>query len=155
MTEIAFPPPPGEHVSTGTPEVLGTDECWSLLKAETVGRLAVAVDGWPVVLPVNYVVDGPGIVLRTAPGSTMSAARAEVQVGLEVDAIDELYRSGWSVLVLGVAAEITEPEQLRQAASLPLRPWAAGERSCWIRLRPVQVTGRRLPRAWRYPGPLP
>ena len=144
-----------EAVVGAPPEVLQPDECWTLVRSQAIARLALVVDGWPIVLPVNYVVDGTDIVIRTAPGSAMSAARLEAQVALEVDVIDELYRSGWSVLVLGTAAEITEPSELRHTTALPLRPWAAGQRSCWIRVRPVQITGRRVPRAWHYPGPLP
>ena len=135
------------------PDVLSTEDCWELLSNQRVGRLAVVVDSWPVVLPVNYALEGRGLVIRAAEGLKLAAARRHANVAFEVDKLDPLYRSGWSVLVLGQASEITEPETLRSSLALSLEPWAKGERPYWILIQPGQITGRRLPRAWRYPGP--
>jgi nitroimidazol reductase NimA-like FMN-containing flavoprotein (pyridoxamine 5'-phosphate oxidase superfamily) len=115
--------------------------------------MAFVVDGWPVVLPVNYVVDGQEILARTAPGAKLDAARRHAQVALEIDATDRLYRSGWSVLLLGTASEVTDPVEVERLSAVRLEPWARGQRRSWLRVHPVQVTGRRLPRSWRYPGP--
>jgi len=152
VSERAFPVPPGDHRPQRPPEVLRGDECWKLIRGESVGRLGFVVDGWPVVLPMNYCVDGEEIILRTGPGAMLASAQCAEQVSLQVDAIDSLYRSGWSVLVLGVAEEIIQADELDRLRSLALRSWAGGERRHWVRMRPIQITGRRLPRAWQYPG---
>lgn len=154
MSDTAFPPPPGDHTQERAPQVLGPDECWSLLRATSVGRVAFVIDGWPVVLPVNYLIDGKEILIRTAPGAKLASARSTVQVSLQADSTESVYRSGWSVLVFGHASEITDANELRRVNALPLRSWAGGDKLYWIKIRPEQITGRRLPRAWQYPDPI-
>ena len=50
-------------------ERLDPEECWALLGQMNVGRLAVLVEGHPDIFPVNYVLDGQGIVFRTGAGT--------------------------------------------------------------------------------------
>lgn len=154
MNDTAFPPPPRDHVQTQALHVLSPDECWTLLSATSVARLAFVVDGWPVVLPVNYLIDGKEFLIRTAPGAKLASARSTVQVSLQADATESIYRSGWSVLVFGSASEITDANELQRVNALPLRSWAGGDKLYWIKIRPVQITGRRVPRAWQYPDPI-
>ena len=71
------------------------DECYRLLRTQQVGRLAVNAEHHPLVFPVNYGMDGDTIVLRTAPGTKLSAA-AHANVTFEVDSIDQVARRGWS-----------------------------------------------------------
>jgi hypothetical protein len=73
---------------------------------------------------------------------------------LQVDAVDRVHRSGWSVLVFGIATAVDDPEEIARLDGRGLRWWAASERASWIRLLPVEVTGRRLPRAWSHPDPI-
>ena len=91
------------------------------------------------------------VVFRTDPGSKLDAATERESVAFEVDAIDEATRTGWSVVVRGTLAEITDPAQLKRLRALPLYPWAPGEKSRYVRVRPVSVTGRRI----RIPHELP
>lgn len=145
-------PPPGERPRGRSPgEVLTAEECRSLLRSATVARLAFVVDGWPVVLPVNCALDSNDVVIRTDPGTKLASTRGGAQVAVQIDSTNALYRLGWSVLVSGMADEVTDRDELARLASLPLAPWAGGDKLAWIRVRPVQVTGRRLPRSWRYP----
>jgi uncharacterized protein len=55
-----------------------------------------------------------------------------------------LPRTGWSVIILGVAEEIWRPEELDIARQLPLRPWAPGDRDHYVRILSTQITGRRV-----------
>ena len=50
-------------------EVLTEAECRRLLAEHDVGRVAFVDDDWPVVLPVNYVIDNDVIAIRTDAGS--------------------------------------------------------------------------------------
>ena len=134
--------------------VLTQKECWALVKQAALGRLAFVMDDWPLVMPVNYLVDGPDVVIRSDPGRKLTAARQQVQATLQVDSIDRLHRSGWSVLVFGIATAVDDAEEVARLDGLGLRSWAASDRASWIRLLPVQITGRRLPRAWSYPDPI-
>jgi len=133
--------------------ILNRFDCTKLLRAHHVGRVGFLSDGGPVVLPVNYVMDENTIVIRTDAGSKFSALRLGAEVAFEIDAIDPLYRSGWSVLVHGNASEIADPDELAHVEGLGLRAWHFGPKRFWIRITPLVVTGRQLPRAWRYPEP--
>ena len=50
---------------TGT-TILESNECWALLRAADVGRLAVSIAERPDIFPVNFAVDHGTIVFRTA-----------------------------------------------------------------------------------------
>ncbi|HEY5836335.1 helix-turn-helix domain-containing protein [Streptomyces sp.] len=139
-----LPPGLGEAAAHPTFTELGAQECLALLSDHGVGRVAVTTDAGPAILPVNYEVVDETVVFRTAPASAPSLA-ADREVAFEVDRIDEALSEGWSVLLLGPAAEVTDADDVRrlqqQAHS---SPWAGGNRPVWIRIRPVRITGRRI-----------
>ena len=127
-------------------EVLPADECRRLLGTRQFGRIGLAGGHYPMVLPVNYVLDGDAIVIRTGSAKII-AAGGFARVAFEVDDVDERAHSGWSVLVHALAEEITGAERDELAARLRAAdgiPWAPGERGHWIRLIPKAVTGRRI-----------
>lgn len=116
-------------------------ECLTLLRTTTIGRVAVSrAKGAPFVVPVNFVLDGRVIVFRTAVGTKLFSLR-QGPISFQVDQIDRFRRSGWSVLVEGVAYEATHWE----VAHLDLEPWPAGAKDHWVRLVPSQISGRVLP----------
>jgi nitroimidazol reductase NimA-like FMN-containing flavoprotein (pyridoxamine 5'-phosphate oxidase superfamily) len=125
-------------------EELDQDECRRLLAERHLGRLAVPDFGGPMIFPVNYVVDEDLIVFRTDPGSKLDAATEREAVAFEVDAVDEATRTGWSVVVRGVLAEITDPADLARLRALPLYPWAPGRKTRYVRVRPLGISGRRI-----------
>ena len=126
-------------------EELDVDSCLQLLEGRQVGRLAfVGAEGDPVVLPVNYVLDRGQIVIRTAEGSKLAAAVAKARVAFEVDDFDKDLRTGWSVLVKGIADELWQSTELDLARRLPLQPWAPGEREHFILIMSTAITGRRI-----------
>lgn len=126
-------------------EVLDYDECLRLLAERPVGRIAFVDAGQPVILPVNHAVDGRTIVFRSATGTKVEHALHRAQVAFEVDDWDELYRTGWSVLVRGHAEEIIEPDELEAVQKLPIRPYANQvEATSWVRIIADEVTGRRI-----------
>ncbi|HZN13985.1 MAG TPA: pyridoxamine 5'-phosphate oxidase family protein [Acidimicrobiales bacterium] len=119
---------------------LSPDECIRLLGDQSVGRLAVAFPGEPpTVVPVNYLIEGDVIVFRSDLGQKLTRLRQQ-PVAFELDHIDYVHRTGWSVLVQGVAYEATHFE----TDHLALHPWAEGEKSHWVRIVPSSITGRRL-----------
>jgi uncharacterized protein len=114
-------------------------ECLQLVAAFSVGRFAVAVPGSPpLVVPVNYLLDGDVIVFRSDPGSKITGLRQQ-PASFQIDLIDPHQRTGWSVLLQGVAYEATRTE----IEHLELAPWV-GDREHWVRLVPTTVTGRRI-----------
>ena len=119
-------------------ETLTTDESLQLLSTASVGRIAVTRDALPVILPVNYVVDGTSLVIRTTDGAILRAARAGgAVVAFEVDNLDERTMTGWSVLVTGTLREVTAVSAVLRAEQLPLAPWAGGERRHFVRITPA------------------
>ena len=125
-------------------EKLDQDECRRLLAERHLGRLAIPDFGGPAIFPVNYVVDQDLGVFRTDQGTKLDAATERESVAFEVDA-------GWSVVIRGTLAEITDPAHLARLRALPLYPWAPGEKTRYVRVRPLKITGRRI----RIPDELP
>lgn len=119
---------------------LSRDECRQLLATTQLGRVATCVPGEaPLVVPVNYVLDGDVVVFRSDDGEKIRGIRRG-PASFQVDVIDPTHRRGWSVLVRGVAYEATEHE----VRSLRLEPWVDGAKARWVRVVPGTVTGRRI-----------
>ena len=95
-------------------------------------------------VPVNFALVGDAIVLRTAAGSKLEAALANAVVAFEVDSIDPLYHTGWSVLVQRVASEVVDPSERERLRAARLRPWADHDRDRFVRICTDMVSGRRL-----------
>ncbi|MEV6053666.1 DUF1918 domain-containing protein [Streptomyces sp. NPDC052107] len=139
--------PPGQGYALIHPELrdLSPEECRTLLSAYGVGRVSVTTsDGRPAVIPVNYDVVDDAIVYRTAPDS-VAASAAEQEVAFEVDHLDDALGQGWSVLAVGPATVVTDPDTVRsltRQAHTP--PFAGGEREMWVSIRPTSLTGRRI-----------
>ncbi|WP_329560497.1 pyridoxamine 5'-phosphate oxidase family protein [Kitasatospora sp. NBC_01266] len=136
--------PPGRAGGAAHPvlDVLAHSDCWERLATGGVGRVALSTATGPVVLPVNYwVLDGT-LIFRTAAEGPLAAAVGE-RVAFEVDRIDEVLRTGWSVLTIGTAERIDDRPAL---AHLKQRdtpsPWAGGERDLWVRIKPTELSGR-------------
>jgi uncharacterized protein len=123
-------------------EVLDHDTCWELLASAPVGRIAFVQGGEPSILPVNHAVVGRRIVFRTFQGSLLHEALMQEPVAFEVDGFDADARTGWSVVVRGVADIAEDGDEL---AEVHLRPWADTiRRDDWVAIRAEEVTGRRI-----------
>lgn len=131
-------------------EIIDRAECLRLLATQEVGRIGFVNGATPEILPVNYALDGDAVVFASATGTKLwSAPRGTVS--FEVDHLDAASRSGWSVVIHGVAQEITNldsPGLVARVRALSLHPWAGGDRPHLIRIAPRTMTGRRVgPRA--------
>ena len=78
----------------------------------------------PNILPVNFRFDGRHILIRTGRGTKLDAATRNAVVAFEVDEVEPNTRSGWSVVVTGMARELTDPDELAEAQTPPLARWA-------------------------------
>lgn len=137
--DVDTEPGPGEL------HALSREDCDALLRAGCVGRLAyVPRVGVPDIVPVNYVLDGRDILIRSGPGPKLQAAERGDLVAFEVDEIDVATHTGCSVVVVGRAGRLRPEEQQKVEARTAGLPWALGPRRHVIRIRPTRVTGRRL-----------
>ncbi len=119
-------------------------ECLALLRGQSLGRVAYTDHALPAITPVNYALDGDTIVFRTALGSRLAEGTRDAVVAFEVDEADATTHEGWSVVVVGVASEVSRASETLRAIELTLTPWAGGERNRFVRITPTFVTGRRL-----------
>jgi nitroimidazol reductase NimA-like FMN-containing flavoprotein (pyridoxamine 5'-phosphate oxidase superfamily) len=124
---------------------LPKDEALRLLASVPFGRVVFTARALPAVRPVNHLVDGNRIIIRTSLGSALSADvdGTGTVVAYEADEIDPVTRQGWSVVVVGRAVPVTDgalSAHYRQA----LQPWAAGQRDEVIAISTDMVTGYRL-----------
>jgi nitroimidazol reductase NimA-like FMN-containing flavoprotein (pyridoxamine 5'-phosphate oxidase superfamily) len=126
--------------STGRLVELAEDECWDLLRSTPAGRLAWSGAEGLSVVPVNFVAAERRIVIKTAAYSAQARECDDNPVAFQVDALDASTRSGWSVLVRGVAHIDYGRDQDRDLPDV----WPAGVRPLKLVVEPTSVTGRRL-----------
>ncbi len=129
---------PGIHDTV----VLERDECLRLLAGSSFGRLAVSLgEAAPVIRPVNYVFDAPSqsVVFRTGEGSKFHAL---IRAARDVN--DPERHSGWSVIILGAAREVTNPAEITRLERIGLDPYTPAGKGHWIQITARTVSGRRI-----------
>jgi nitroimidazol reductase NimA-like FMN-containing flavoprotein (pyridoxamine 5'-phosphate oxidase superfamily) len=126
-------------------EELSHDECMALLEKVPVGRVAITVGALPVILPVNFATLGGSVIFRTVPGTKLSAATANSVVAFEADSYRDDGRSGWSVLVQGVASEVVDPRSVSASLAVLGAPWGVAESADRIvEVEVHMISGRRF-----------
>ncbi|MET0725142.1 MAG: pyridoxamine 5'-phosphate oxidase family protein [Leifsonia sp.] len=121
-------------------------ECWLRLAETDLGRIATVIGGELDIFPVNYYSDGSSILLRTAPGTKLLALTVHDAVTFEADAHTD--DNAWSVVVKGRARQLEQQSEIDAADLAPLVPWIPTVKDRYVRIEPVEVTGRtflRLP----------
>jgi nitroimidazol reductase NimA-like FMN-containing flavoprotein (pyridoxamine 5'-phosphate oxidase superfamily) len=126
-------------------EVLTEGECFAKLETAPIGRVVYSDRALPVIVPVNFILDGTDIVIRTQRRSRLATHAPGHVVAFEVDDIDPANRSGWSVVLTGCFELVDEPDEVRRLDDLDLRSWAPSAHDRYLKLRPDLVTGRRIP----------
>ncbi len=126
-------------------EVLTTEECWTLARGASIGRVAFVDAGEPAVLPVTHTIDGHHVVFRSTQGTKLWAVESGRPVAFEVDGWDARTRTGWSVLVRGTAVTVLDDDEIARLDREAVEPWLHEARhGTWVRIMPTEVTGRRL-----------
>lgn len=121
-------------------------ESMRLLASVPLGRIVFTARALPDVRPVSHLVLDDRVIVRADSGVAItSAVRAEpgTVVAYEADAIDPVDHLGWSVTVVGVAHQVTDPvaaDSFRRS----LRHWADGANDQVISISPGTITGFRL-----------
>lgn len=128
----------------GAVTTLTAEECWSRLREEQFGRLAVAAGGELDIYPINYTVDGEAIVFRTAPGTKLVELTVNGSVAFEIDGYTDA--DAWSVVAKGRAARIERQSEIDAAEALPLTPWIPTLKYTFVRIDVTQVNGRHFSR---------
>lgn len=128
-------------------EVLSLAQCLTLLRSRPLGRLAYLDAGGPAIVPVNHLMDGSTVVLRTLAGAKLDAAIIGKPVAFELDDHDPVRGTGWSVLVRGRAELLDDADRIARY-EMEFDSWAIppGTEAAWLRIRAEEVSGRRLRR---------
>lgn len=119
---------------------LSEEECRALVRGGTVGRVGWVSAAGMTVQPVIYRVRSDQTILfRTGAGTMLSELVAGMEACFQVDDLDQLTRTGWSVLIRGTASEVEAGPQ----EELP-EPWAPGDRPVLIAIVAREYTGRAV-----------
>jgi hypothetical protein len=118
-------------------------ECWRLLDQPVrVARVVWTVDGAAAIVPVNYAVADGALWFRTTTSSRLAQECPGREVLVEIDSLDPVAKSGWSVIVTGVAESVDALEVPEILGGLQV--WPRGHRPLFLRVTADQVTGRLL-----------
>jgi hypothetical protein len=140
---VSLNPASGNSFSRSEMIELRIDKCRRLLRSHTFGRVAFNDQQGLALLPVNYSSDGRHIAIRTDRGSRLTKA-TQSRVVFEVDEASDQTRSGWSVVVAGIAYEISDTVDIDSdlIRQFPVDSWAPGRKGCWMLIEPTTITGR-------------
>jgi nitroimidazol reductase NimA-like FMN-containing flavoprotein (pyridoxamine 5'-phosphate oxidase superfamily) len=125
---------------------LGRNRCLELLASVPVGRVVFTTRALPAIRPVNHLVDGDTIVIRTSLGTSLASAvttDGSVVVAYEADVIDTASGTGWAVVVTGTARLVLDPD-LAARYERDLHPWIDGAANCVIGIDCDLVSGYEL-----------
>lgn len=125
-------------------EVLAETDCMRLLREVPLGRIVYTDRALPAIQPVNFAVSGADIVIRTTVGSKLAAVTRNAVVAFEADSFDAEARTGWSVVIVGLARVADGRAEREWLREVPLETWAPGARDNFILITPSIVTGRRV-----------
>jgi nitroimidazol reductase NimA-like FMN-containing flavoprotein (pyridoxamine 5'-phosphate oxidase superfamily) len=125
-------------------KTLGREECLELLQQAVVGRNGYVTDGSAIILPVNFTVLDGDIVFCIAKGSTLSWLSLRGRLSFQADESSRADREGWSVLIHGVAREVTDPSELEILRRGTVRSWLRSPSEHWVRIRIETISGRAL-----------
>ncbi|MFC8422896.1 pyridoxamine 5'-phosphate oxidase family protein [Streptomyces sp. NPDC057236] len=124
---------------------LDRQECLRLLAKVPVGRVVYTRQALPAVLPVNFALDtDASVVLCTSAASDLVRAVDGVVVAFEADDFDAGSRSGWSVVVTGRAAVVTDPAEHERLLRTGPHSWMPMHDGVFVRIEAGMVTGREL-----------
>lgn len=124
---------------------LSVAECRDLLATDSVGRVAFVTPAGPRIVPVNYVLAGEALELRTSTHSELATYAPGTEIAFEIDQLDSERRRGWSVVAHGVCERVEPPHSGSRHRDGPVpEPWAGGVRPLLLRLPWRELTGRRV-----------
>ena len=120
-------------------------ECWQLLRSTSLGRVVFTHHAMPAIRPVNHLVEGQAIIIRSHLGAAIvsRAATGGTVVCYEADDLDAVRHTGWSVIATGLARLVREPAAIERYEQV-LEPWIAGQMDHVIAIAPQFISGIRL-----------
>jgi hypothetical protein len=128
---------------------LSPGACEALLRSGDFGRVALLAADGPHIVPVNYLVAGSAVVVRTSPSSELATLGPGSRLAFEVDHVENDHDRGWSVVVRGPVERVDDPTAVRRLeAGWPAGPWHPGQARVLLRLRWDAISGRQRGSGW-------
>lgn len=121
---------------------LARDESWALLRGCAAGRVIYARDALPAAALVNYALVDDLIVFSAGERSKLAGLLSGQVVAFEVDDVDPATGTGWSVLVVGRSARVTEAAIKHRLPPLALYPSSMEGPEAYVGVSGTKVTGR-------------
>ena len=118
-------------------DALSERECWELLATASVGRMALSVRALPVIVPVQYHLDGRKLAVCLGHHSLPGQALDATIIALAADSIDPVTRSGWLVQVQGRSVV---PRRLRIDSDCG---WPTSTAQV-VEIEPGRISGHRM-----------
>lgn len=132
---------------------LSTAECWTILEAEQLGRLAlVDGDGLPDIFPVNFVAHEGAVYVRTAHDIKLLRITTHPFAAFEVDGEDGT--THWSVVVRGPVTRVRSGVEIERSGAAQLVTWSPRQKPFVIKVTASTVTGRRFARVTEHTPPI-
>jgi len=126
-------------------ERLTADECWRLVGARGAGRIAFAGDTALRVVPTRYDVDHATAYVRATTFGELARSVHGRGTTLQVDDVDPLTLTGWSVQLSGVAHRVEDAATVAFLWSLERpAPWSPGPTTQWLALAVDTIEGQRV-----------
>jgi hypothetical protein len=129
-----------------TLQPLSRQRSLDLLASVPFGRVVFSQRALPAIRPVNHLIDGEDVIIRSNLGSALGAEATlggAIVVAYEADMIDAAARTGWSVVVTGTARMVLDEGDLKRYEQT-LRSWIDGDKNTMIRISTELVTGFEL-----------
>jgi hypothetical protein len=129
-------------------EALTREESLRLLGSTSLGRVVFTHFALPAIRPVNHMVEGDKIIIRTHLGTVIASAvdGTGTVVAYEADMIGPDDHLGWSVIVVGRASRLIDAGEIARYQRA-LRPWVSGDMDEVIVITADIVDGFRLTRS--------
>jgi Pyridoxamine 5'-phosphate oxidase len=128
------------------PAELDPRESMKLLGSVPLGRIVFTARALPAIHPACHIVDDDHVIVRTDGGVAITPAPVTptgTVVAYQADTISPADNAGWSVTVVGVAHQVTDPAAA-DALRRVLYHWAGPADDQIISISPGMVTGFRL-----------
>jgi hypothetical protein len=132
------------------------EKCEELLHASIIGRVGFTTAEGPQIVPVNYTTVHDAVLFRTTPYSQLGAHAPGSPLAFEIDQINYEDHRGWSVVAHGIGERLEDMTGLDEDNPFwNPKPWVAGARALYIRLRWTALTGRRIGSGWTREDEIP
>lgn len=122
-------------------EMLSRAEATALLETKEVGRLVYTRRALPAVLPISYALREGKIWIWAGSTWSLTQALRGAVVAFEVDELDYVTHSGWTVTATGLAQVVTDQAQLTRARAQGPTPWAPGLKEHLVQIPLTMVIG--------------